>query len=409
MFKKNNMKNRIILMAFGIVMFYSCNKENDTSIIPERGTIVGNPVLMGSYSKTLIAAALQTVAGDYAQAFTCNYDIVLYKIDYNTIDPAGNPALASGLIILPVDSTKLFPLLSWHHGTVLKKTNAPSHLQGDFQGGLIFATDGYVVACPDYLGIGDGTHLHPYLHAPSEATAVIDMLRATRLFCKEQGYTLNEQLFLAGYSQGGHVTMAALKTIEEQYSTEFTVTACSPMAGPYDLSETQLNFVMRDSAYPIPCILPYILFAYNNVYQMYPDLRSVFLPQYYDELKEYFNDSPAYECDAVDNVWPPSKIPSVVLRPEIIESVKQDPDCPIVLALEENNLYDWAPKSPIHLCHCDADDIVSYQNSVVAYNSFVKNGSTNIELVMPLHGGTHETCVIPSLIDAITWFGSLKQ
>jgi len=181
------------------------------------------------------------------------------------------------------------------------------------------------------------------------------------------------------------------------------------MAGPYDLSETQLNFVMRDTAYPIPSILPYIIFAYNSVYQIYPDLSSVFLPQYYDEFKDYFNDNPAYEVDAVDNLWPPSKIPSVVFQPEIIESVKQDPNNPIVLALKENNLYDWAPKSPIRLCHCDADDIVPYQNSVVAYQSFVNQGSTNITLVMPLHGGTHATCVIPSLLDALTWFGSLKQ
>jgi hypothetical protein len=88
---------------------------------------------------------------------------------------------------------------------------------------------------------------------------------------------LNEQLFLAGYSQGGHSTMAALKMIEEQHSAEFSVTACSPMAGPYDLSETQLNFVMRDTAYPLPGFLPYILFAYNSVYNMVPDLSTVFI------------------------------------------------------------------------------------------------------------------------------------
>ena len=252
------MKNRIILLAVVVAMFYACSKDNEPVITPERGTIIGNPVYMVSYSKTLIASSLAMVAGDDARNFNCNYDVALYKIKYNTIDPAGNPAIASGLIVVPEDSATSFPLLSWHHGTVLKKTNAPSRLQGDFQVGLIFATDGYVVACPDYLGMGDGTNLHPYLHATSEATAVIDMLRATRLFCEDKGNVLNEQLFLAGYSQGGHVTMATLKMMEEQYSDEFTVTACSPMAGPYDLSETQLNFVMRDTAYPIPGILPYI-------------------------------------------------------------------------------------------------------------------------------------------------------
>jgi hypothetical protein len=132
------------------------------------------------------------------------------------------------------------------------------------------------------------------------------------------------------------------------------------------------------------------------------------VPPYYDSFQRYLNDT-GYDLEALDNLWPASKIPSLVLKPEVIESVKQDPDNPIVLALKENNLYDWAPKSPMHLCHCDSDDIVSYQNSVVAYNSFIKHGSTNVELVMPLHGGTHEACAFPSVMDAYIWFGSLKQ
>jgi predicted esterase len=405
------MKNRFILLIVVIAVFYSCSKDDNTLKSPERGTIIGNPVLVGTYSKTQIAAGFKTLAGAYAQNLNYNYDVAIYKIDYNTIDPAGNSTLASGLIEVPVDSTKLFPLLSWQHGTATNNMVVPSNVeldQSDFVVGLMFATDGFVVACPDYLGMGDGTKLHPYLHANSEATSIIDMLRATRLLCNDKGFLLNEQLFLAGYSQGGHSTMAALKMMEEKYNTEFTVTACSPMAGPYDLSETQLNFVMRDTAFPIPSLLPFIIFAYNSVYNMYPDLSTIFISPYYDLIKRYMNDT-TYDLVALDNLWPSSEIPSIVLKPEVIESVKHDPNNPMVLALKENNLYDWAPKSPMHLCHCDADDIVSYQNSVVAYNSFIAHGSTNVKLVMPLHGGTHAACALPSVMDAYTWFDSLKQ
>jgi hypothetical protein len=405
------MKNRFILWIVVIALFYSCSEDNQPLKTPERGTIIGNPVPMGTYTKTQIATTFKIVAGVYAQNLNFEYDVALYKIDYNTIDPDGKPALASGLIEMPQDSTKLFPLLCWQHGTATNKMVVPSNLeldQSDFAVGLMFATDGFVVACPDYLGMGDGTKLHPYLHANSEATAIIDMVRATRLLCKDKGLLLNEQLFLAGYSQGGHSTMAALKMIEEQYSAEFTVSACSPMAGPYDLSKTQLNFVMRDTAFPNPSLLPFILFAYNSVYHMYPDLSTVFVSPYYDKFKRFLNDT-TYDLSAVDDLWPSSEIPSTVLKPEVIESVKQDPDNPIVLALKENNLYDWAPKSPMHLCHCDADDIVSYQNSVVAYNSFINHGSTNVKLVMPLHGGSHAACALPSVMDAYIWFDSLKQ
>ena len=403
------MKKRIILYVVFVSLCYSCSKENNTSKSALRGTLIGNPVVEVTYSKTLLSEAIASFFGDYAQNLQYNYDVNLYKIDYNTIDPEGNPTLASGLAIVPVSTTKSFPLLSYQHGTTLMKTNVPSQMKGDFEAGLIFATDGYIVACPDYLGLGDGTQLHPYLHAKSEATAVIDMLRAVRQFCKTKGFLLNNQLFLTGYSQGGHATMAALKMIEEQYSTEFNITACSPMAGPYDLSGTQLNFVMRDIAYATPGYLPYVIFAYNNIYNMYTNLNLVFLPPYYDEFKVYFGNNPTSDLDVVDSLWPSSEIPSAVLQPNITQSIIQNPNDPLKLALKDNDLYDWAPKSPVHLCQCDADEQVSYQNSVIAYNSFILNGSTNIKLVMPLHGGTHETCAIPCLIDAYTWFGTLKQ
>ncbi len=142
---------------------------------------------------------------------------------------------------------------------------------------------------------------------------------------------------------------------------------------------------------------------------MYTNLNLVFLPPYYDEFKVYFGNNPTSDLDVVDSLWPSSEIPSAVLQPNITQSIIQNPNHPLKLALKDNDLYDWAPKSPVHLCQCDADEQVSYQNSVIAYNSFILNGSTNIKLVMPLHGGTHETCAIPCLIDAYTWFGTLKQ
>jgi acetyl esterase/lipase len=403
------MKNRFILFVAIVTLLNSCSKDTSTPKSTERGTIIGVPVLIGTYSTSQISKLLVNIDGSYTKNLHYNYDVDLYKIDYNTIDPEGSPTLASGLVVVPKDLSKSFPLLSYQHGTVLKKTNVASQLKGDIEIGPIFATDGYVVACPDYLGMGDGTKLQPYLHAKSEANAVIDMLRAVRLLSKAKGFHLNNQLFLMGYSQGGHATMAALKMMEEQFSAEFSVTACSPMAGPYDLSETQLNFVLRDSAYPSPGYLPYVLFAYNNIYKMYPDLSSVFVSPYYDEFKVYFGDNPTSELDVVDNLWPSSKIPLVVLNPNFVQSIKQDPKDPFVLALKDNDLYDWAPKSPIHLCHCDSDDQVSYQNSVIAYNSFISKGSANIKLIMPLHGGTHVTCGIPSIMYAMAWFDSLKH
>ena len=45
---------------------------------------------------------------------------------------------------------------------------------------MIFAAFGYVVCAPDFVGLGDSPGVHPYVHAKTEASAAIDMLRAAR-------------------------------------------------------------------------------------------------------------------------------------------------------------------------------------------------------------------------------------
>ena len=62
---------------------------------------------------------------------------------------------------------------------------------------------------------------------------VIDMLRAVKHFCNQNNFIqFNEQLFLEGYSEGGYVTMAAVKEIEENLSDEFNITMSFPMVEP---------------------------------------------------------------------------------------------------------------------------------------------------------------------------------
>ena len=122
--------------------------------------------------------------------------------------------------------------------------------------GIVFAPGGYVVCMPDYLGLGLGEGLHPYCHAKSEATATVDMLRATRQVCDEQDIHLNDQTFLFGYSQGGHATMAAARELELYHTDEFTLTASAPMSGPYDISGAQTELVVSDEPYSAPITCP---------------------------------------------------------------------------------------------------------------------------------------------------------
>lgn len=403
---KKNIFFALILFSF---LLYTCKKENITTTEVERGSVIGKPELIGTYPKILIKNIATAFGGSYASNVNFDFDVDVIKVVYGTVDPIGTPTKASGLLVIPKNTTKALPLLSFQHGTILNKIEVPSRLKGGGEAGLIFATEGYVTVCPDYLGLGDGEGLHPYMHGESEATSIIDLIRAAKSICKSRGVTLNDQLFLTGYSQGGHATLAALKMIEEQFSSEFTLTACAPMAGPYDLSKTQLDFVLSDEPYAEPGYLPYILFAYNKVYNMYPDLGNVFVSPYYDQFKQYFNDNPTAGLGAVNQLWPSPGVPKAVLKPEIVQSIKEDAINPLNIALRKNDLYDWTPASSIQLCHCDGDKHVPYENAEIAYQSFINRGAQNVKLVNPLPGGTHSTCVLPSILYTLGWFNSLKQ
>ncbi|HAD97404.1 MAG TPA: hypothetical protein DCG19_08350, partial [Cryomorphaceae bacterium] len=146
------------------------------------------------------------------------FDVDIYKIAYNTVDVDGSPTVASGAMVIPVNTTcNQFPLISYNHGTVLKKEDVPSRNNGESLIPKLMASTGKVTVCPDYLGLGDNPGLHPYLHAESEATATIDLIRAVREYINDSlTISLNGEVFITGYSQGGHAAMATLKYIQDQ-------------------------------------------------------------------------------------------------------------------------------------------------------------------------------------------------
>lgn len=141
--------------------------------------------------------------------------IELYKITYTTVDVFGKPDTASGLIILPSNGKKSFFPVIYQHGTVDDRNDVPSNVKGGWEAGAVFAGLGYFTILPDYLGLGTSRGYHPYVHAASQSWAASDMLKAAVTFAANAGITLNEKLFITGYSQGGHASMALHRDLEK--------------------------------------------------------------------------------------------------------------------------------------------------------------------------------------------------
>ncbi len=332
-----------------------------------------------------------------------NYEVDFYKVTYETLHPNGDMVLVTGALCVPSDVVCPLPLNSYQHGTVAAKTNVPSQQNVESYLGVIYASAGYVSTMPDYIGLGDSPGMHLYVHAESEAGASLDLIRAAEDLQEELGYNLDGQLFLWGYSQGGHATLALQRMIELDFPDEFTITASAPMSGPYDISGVQAEVVTSTEVYPTPGYLPYVVLSYQEVYgNLYEELTDVFLPEYAEIIPGLFDGS--VSMGVINANFP--DVPSECLLPEVLEAFENDPNHPIRVALEDNDLYDWTPTAPTHLYYCEGDDQVAYENSIVALDAFIANGSTSVQA---FNGGPfdHSDCAPFAMLGGFNWFGEM--
>jgi hypothetical protein len=338
---------------------------------------------------------------------TAQYGVNCYKVVYETIDPLGGRTTASGGLYLPQHTGVNWPLFSFSHGTLTQTNDVPSEsLTLDAFGGVALASVGYVGVVADLLGLGSSPGFHPFLHARSEATASVDMLRAAKNYCASNSIGLNGQLFLAGYSQGGHTVMALDRDLERYYTNEFTVTACAPMAGPYDLSGVELNDILSPRCPPNPYYAAYVLVAYQSVYSLAPTWADLLAPPYSSTIPPLFNGNT--DGTNINRAMPACNISSF-LRPAVVAALTNDPGSPLYQALRDNDLDRWKPVAPMRLYHCSGDLDVLPANSQVAYSNFVARGAAQVQLIDPMPGADHSGCVIPALTAAKAWFDTLKH
>lgn len=347
---------------------------------------------------------------DVLMFITPEFGIDVYKLTYNTTDVNGNPIIATGLLSIPdSDDCYGFPFSVYMHGTTLNKLNVPSQNNSEstiarFIGGL-----GYYSCAPDYIGMGDSPGLHPYLHAETEATAGVDMVRAAREYIATQGLVDNEEVFITGYSQGGHAAMAMHKYIEDNaLLSEFNVIASAPGSGPYNLSGSTIDDILSGNPYSNPGYLVYVMssyeLAYGNIYNTYSD---VLQSPYDGVVVPYFDgNNTTLDMTSLNNQLTP--VVTDLLDPTFYTAVETDMSHPLRVALEANDNHDWAPIRPIRMHYCDADEQVAFQNTEVAQANFVANGSTSTEAVL-FTGLNHANCFLPSMLGAMNYFASLKS
>ena len=343
------------------------------------------------------------------------YDVETYKIIYNTIDALGNPTIASGAFCIPIsEDCSNFPMAVYEHGTSLRKVDVPSYDVQEAYIGKIFSSGGYNVIMPDYIGMGESPGLHPYCHGESEATATLDMIRAVR-----EGETLglipgmtqdNGELFLTGYSQGGHAAMATHKYVEDNnLLSEFNILASAPCSGPYEITGAMADTILAAS-YSNPGYIVYLMASYQSVYGNLYNTYSDILRSPYDQIVvPYFNgDNTTLGMGSLNNQLP------TIIQELVVDSVLQnflnsasDFSHPLWQAMSDNDNHDWTPERPVRMYYCTGDEQVSFQNALAAEATMQGNGADNVEAIY-MGDGMHNECVLPSLSDVYYWFDTIR-
>ncbi len=195
------------------------------------------------------------------------YGVDLYRIRFLSEDFDGSSAEITAQLFVPVvPPGESCPVLVFGSGTTgISDACAPSlenpqeHAWGYYRENMLaYAGLGFITIFPDYLGFNDPTRPQRYFSKLAEAHVMLDAARAVRAFLtSEAGLTrAAPQIFLAGYSQGGHAAFSAAD-LWSSYAPEL------PLVGVMGFgATTDVATLLREG----PPYGVYILYTYWKMY-----------------------------------------------------------------------------------------------------------------------------------------------
>ena len=297
------MKTRYLLTAIAAAsLITACGDSGSPGNLgvvdnsPARGALIQNPPPRTAFfTAGDLAAKLNASASGrnlLAVAGTPKCGVDVQYIHYGTVGGADEATDATGALMTPsggAGCTGSRPIVLYAHGTTTAKSFNLANLLDESgaaysEAALIaamYAAQGFIVVAPNYAGY-DTSKLgyHPYLNAEQESKEMIDALSASRKALPGllQPVQDSGKLFIAGYSQGGHVAMATHKAMQ---AAGQTVTASAPMSGPYALAALVDAVYYGNVNLGSTLFTPLLINSYQKAYgNLYSQLTDIYEPTY---------------------------------------------------------------------------------------------------------------------------------
>lgn len=318
----------------------------------------------------------------------------LYRVTYPSVIPEqGNrPVVATGLVAVPEVGETALPLVSYQHGTVYLNDEVPSIPEHSPETQLMiaqFAGQGYLLIGADYFGLGGSAEPEGYMVKASHQQATADMLVAGRSVIASMGLA-DTGLHLAGWSQGGFVTMAMLERLERD---GVPVKAAATASAPIDVFAALngfLSFPRPNDAVWVNSLFILSGFAFEAYYQVPGLARSLFTDETYDTVRK------AYRREPVDVAAIPTDLRKLI-RPDYF-----DPRFFAASAygrlIAETSAYRWVIETPVRNHYGEADEAISVGVGRMAatYQAAMGAGNGKVEAISTgetTHRGTFARAV----------------
>jgi len=330
--------------------------------------------------------------------------VKLYRITYPSVIPErGNaPTVATGLIAIPDTADTAFPMVSYQHGTVYAKQEVPSFPEQSPETQLMiaqFAGQGYVLIGSDYFGMGLSGEPEGYMVKASHQQACYDMLMASRAVLAHLQRKASV-LLLAGWSQGGFVTMAFLEKLE---NAKVPVKAAATASAPVDVFVALngfLNFPRKNDASWVTTLFILSSFAFENYYAVPGLARSLINDEYYDISRKAYDRQPINAADMPTDLH------------KLIRKEYFDPQFFAASAygrlVAAAQAYRWVIQTPVRNYFGQSDEVISDGLGQLAMSYQRALGNQNVEAI-PTGDTTHRGTFARAVPQWKTWFDDLSR
>jgi len=353
------------------------------------------------------------------------------KIDYTAIGVDQSATTASGGVLIPkVAPASLKGLILYFHATAVQRSAVPSSFtivggktNLDNEGILLaalWASQGYVVVMPDYLGLGDDrTHPHPYVLYPSaDAQSGLAMVSAARsVLAASYGITGGLPLFITGYSEGGAYALQSERMMQENplygVALNMILKKAVPLSGAFDLAGTMLPYLFdnvtvahndwfsldpTETGLVKPFLVAYLATAFASYSGISP--TGILAGPFYNCAKAsvcvgsanltdlYFNSTlangdlvgagdlialVAFNQAALTGYGTANNSIARLLTPAYAAALmSMDKTNPLFKQASEANTYQFVPSVPVTLTSLEMDSVVTRKNTDVAFAFFEK-------------------------------------